>query len=271
MHEALPPGGEGRGVALLVPGFTGSKEDFLALLEPLARAGYRVVAVDGRGQYETPGPDDDEAAYAQKELAADVLALVAALGGERVHLLGHSFGGLVCRAAVLADPAPFASLTLMSSGAGAIAPAQQARTRRLVEGLTAFGMEAVWQAMQQEEDAEGGAADAGTPPELAEFLHRRWLSTRRAQLLAAARQLVEEPDRTAELAALELPLHVVSGAEDYAWPVPGLNAFAAALSAARTVVAGAGHSPNAERPQETAEALAAFWDAADGVSRTCPA
>lgn len=47
-----PPAPEapaGRGTALLVPGFTGSKEDFLDLLAPLSAAGFRVVAVDGRG------------------------------------------------------------------------------------------------------------------------------------------------------------------------------------------------------------------------------
>lgn len=99
------PDGPVRGSALLVPGFTGSKEDFIALLEPLAAAGYRVTAVDQRGQYETGGPDDP-AAYAVEALGADVRALteaVAADGGPP-HLLGHSFGGQVVREAVLAAP-----------------------------------------------------------------------------------------------------------------------------------------------------------------------
>ena len=41
-----------RGTVLMVPGFTGSKEDFRFLLAPLAEQGWRVVAVDQRGQYE---------------------------------------------------------------------------------------------------------------------------------------------------------------------------------------------------------------------------
>jgi pimeloyl-ACP methyl ester carboxylesterase len=40
-------------VVLLVPGYTGSKEDFLPLLRPLARAGFRAVAMDQRGQFES--------------------------------------------------------------------------------------------------------------------------------------------------------------------------------------------------------------------------
>ncbi len=46
-REARPRRAEPRGTALLLPGYTGSKEDFIAMLAPLAEAGYRVVAVDG--------------------------------------------------------------------------------------------------------------------------------------------------------------------------------------------------------------------------------
>ena len=54
---ALDTGGEAvRGTALLVAGYPGSKEDFAPLLAPLAEAGYRVVALDQRGQFESPGP-----------------------------------------------------------------------------------------------------------------------------------------------------------------------------------------------------------------------
>ena len=41
--------------ALLIPGFTGSKEDFIPVLQPLASAGRRVVAIDMRGQYQSQG------------------------------------------------------------------------------------------------------------------------------------------------------------------------------------------------------------------------
>lgn len=157
VHEAGEPV---RGTALLVPGFTGSKEDFIGLLEPLAAAGYRVVAVDGRGQHETPGPRE-EAPYALEELARDVLAQVRALGGDRVHLVGHSLGGLISRAAVLRDPSPFVSLTLMSSGPAAISEDQQARTKLLVAALEAMGddMPGIWAAMRAH-DPQDAAADS---------------------------------------------------------------------------------------------------------------
>ncbi|WP_221358379.1 alpha/beta fold hydrolase [Streptomyces beigongshangae] len=260
-----------KGTALLLPGFTGSKEDFISLHEPLAAAGYRTVAVDGRGQFETPGPRDDEAPYAQSELARDVGAQIDALAdgaGDRFHLVGHSFGGQVARAAVLLEPARFRSLTLVSSGPAEISPGQQQRVKLLRDALAVMDMERVWQAiraLEPPEDAEG-ELDAGLDDQ--EDLRRRWLGNSPAQLIAAGRQLCEEPDRVHDLAALGLPVHVVSGESDDTWPVPLLDDMAARLGAHRTVVHGAEHSPNADRPLETARALAAFWDRVERMERT---
>ncbi|WP_405978722.1 alpha/beta fold hydrolase [Streptomyces sp. NBC_00158] len=259
VHEA---GESVRGTALLVPGFTGSKEDFIALLEPLAAAGYRVVAVDGRGQYESPGPRE-ETAYELQELALDVLAQAAALDATGpLHLVGHSLGGLVSRAAVLRDASPFASLTLMSSGPGAIAEEQQARTKLLVMALEELreDMQTVWAAMRAQDPADAEPDS----PELAEFLHRRWLRTVPEQLITTGRVLVSEPDRVAELAAVPLPKLVLSGVVDYAWPVPLMDEMALRLAASRVVVEGAEHSPNAENPQVTAGALVDFWRSLSG-------
>ncbi|GAA4783958.1 alpha/beta hydrolase [Streptomyces ziwulingensis] len=280
VDSPVAEGVEPKGIALLLPGFTGSKEDFTLLHEPLAARGYRTVALDGRGQYESAGPEHDETAYAQPELARDVLAQAAALGaphtsrtphthhtphtpGSPLHLLGHSLGGQISRAAVLIDHSPFRSLTLMSSGPAQISVAQQQRVKLLRDALAAMPMDAVWEAMQ----AMGPPEEVGGPAQgLADEarLRRRWLDTKPAQLLATGLQLCTEPDRVAELAALPLPFHVLSGARDDTWPVPLLDDMAVRLDARRTVVAGAEHSPNTDRPLPTATALADFWDTVGG-------
>ncbi|MGW5254531.1 alpha/beta fold hydrolase [Streptomyces sp. NPDC004012] len=249
-----------KGTALLLPGFTGSKEDFIVVQPLLAAAGYRTVAVDGRGQYESPGPRDDEGPYAQSELARDVLAQAHALGAP-VHLLGHSLGGQIARAAVLLDASPFVSLTLMASGPAEISVPQQLRVKQLREALTLLDMAQVWDAIQaMDPPGEADASDIDEGLADGEDLRRRWLANSPAQLLATGRQLCEEPDRVAELAAVGLPVHVLSGDRDDTWPIPLLDDMAARLGARRTVVPHAEHSPNTDRPEPTAEALAAFWD-----------
>ncbi|MFE1858156.1 alpha/beta fold hydrolase [Streptomyces anandii] len=255
------PGVRARGTALLLPGFTGSKEDFNPLHEPLAARGYRTVAVDGRGQFESDGPERDESAYAQEELARDVLAQAEALGTP-LHLLGHSLGGQIARAAVLLDHSSFVSLTLMASGPAQISVSQQQRVKLLREALGVMSMAQVWEAIQAmdapEETDTGAELDAGLDDR--DDLRRRWLGNKPAQLLATGRQLCTEPDRVAELAALPLPFHVLSGALDDTWPVSLLDGMAERLGAHRTIIDGAEHSPNCDRPLATADALAGFWD-----------
>ncbi|KUN83059.1 hydrolase [Streptomyces bungoensis] len=255
-------GVEPRGVALLLPGFTGSKEDFNPLHLPLAARGYRTVAVDGRGQHETDGPEDDESAYAQEELAKDVLAQAEAIATEPLHLLGHSLGGQISRAAVLIDHSPFRSLTLMASGPAQISASQRQRVQLLRDALAVMSMAQVWDAIQAmeaaPEDTDAVRLDGGLDNR--DDLRRRWLGNKPAQLLATGRQLCAEPDRVAQLAAVPLPFHVLSGALDDTWPLALLDEMALRLNARRTVIEGAEHSPNTDRPLPTARAIADFWD-----------
>ncbi|MBC3842651.1 alpha/beta hydrolase [Streptacidiphilus sp. 4-A2] len=258
-----PLSGPVRGTALLLPGFTGSKEDFIALLEPLAQAGFQTVAVDQRGQFETGGPDD-EAAYGLEALAADLRALTEAVGDAGpLHLLGHSFGGFVVREALLraaaeGGPLPWASATLLSTGPGAVCAEEAGRAELLVSVLPpVMELEQVWQAMRELEQSSG--VEPVADPKVADFLHRRWLANVPASLRVTGRQLTVEPDRVDALARVELPKLVLSGEQDYAWPVPEQRRMAERLGARHVVVAGAGHSPNAEQPADTAAALSGFW------------
>lgn len=244
-------------VAVLVPGYTGSKEDFSALLDPLRSAGLSVLAVDLPGQHESSGPDREQE-YLPGPLGRMLAALVAdlAVGGDRVLLLGHSYGGLVCRAAVLAG-APVTGLTLLDSGPGALPTGERLALLDATEPvMRAEGIEAV----QQLREARDGIAE---PPELAALLRVRFLHSSTAGLLGMATGLRTEPDRVAELAAVlranAIPCLVVFGESDDAWPVAVQRDMAARLGAEVALVTGAGHSPNIENPQALLDALLPTW------------
>ena len=257
---ALDTGGDGeRGTVLFVAGFTGSKEDFAPLLRPLCAAGYRVVALDQRGQFESPGPDDP-ARYSVAELGADLVAVARQLraeGATPLHLVGHSFGGLVGRAAVLADPAAFDTLTLLGSGPARLGGARAQLLEHLTPLLDAGGVPLVNETLEQLAMTDPQAQLV--PPPTREFLSRRFLANSAAGLRGMADAMTQEPDRVAELAATGVPVLVTHGAADDAWTPEVQADMARRLGARYEVIERAIHSPAVENPPRTVEVLLGFW------------
>jgi pimeloyl-ACP methyl ester carboxylesterase len=255
---ALRTGGETNPPVLLVPGWTGSKEDFGPILEPLGEAGYLVTAVDLRGQFRSPfRPDGD---YSPIALGNDLRLAAAALGGG-VHLLGHSFGGLVARAAVLADPDQFRSLVLLDSGPAGIDDGRRERLDLMRPVLAQHGLAAVYQALVQLDASEPGYK----PPseEEARFMRERFLASDPQALIGMAEALIDEPDLVADLAAADLPILVVCGADDDVWSPQIQAGMARRLGAPYTVIADAAHSPAVENPTATVATLVEFWRSAE--------
>lgn len=244
-------------VALLVPGYTGSKEDFAPLIDPLADAGFSVLAIDLPGQHESPGPQEEHD-YLPDSVGRTVAELVRELssGGDRVLLLGHSYGGLVCRVAMLAG-APVAGLTLLGSGPSAL-PEGERRAR--IDAAEPIMREQGIEVVQALREAVDGIAE---PPELAALLRSRFLRSTPAGLLGMATGLRTEPDRVDDLAAVlhatNVPCLVAFGENDDAWPVATQREMALRLGAEVAVVPRAAHSPNTENPDALVDVLLTTW------------
>jgi pimeloyl-ACP methyl ester carboxylesterase len=251
----LQAGSSGGRPVLLVPGYTGSKEDFGPILDPIADAGFYVTAIDLPGQLDSPGLSS-AADYAPDRLA-DYVRGVATRLGERTLLLGHSFGGLVARAAVIGEPSLFASLVLLSSGPARIDGVRRVTMDELDPVLASAGIPGVYAAMQAAAlDDPGYVAPS---PDVAEFLERRFLTGTPAMLQGMADALRQEPDRVAELAATGVPLLVACGVDDDAWPPAAQHEMAQRLGARYVVIQNAAHSPAVENADATAAALLDFW------------
>jgi pimeloyl-ACP methyl ester carboxylesterase len=275
--------------ALLIPGFTGSKEDFIPVLQPLASAGRRVVAIDLRGQYQSQGALQ-ASGYAPDELGADITAIAEAIASDRqgLHLVGHSLGGLVAREAALAQAAPVISLTLLSSGPGRIT-GQRATVLRGLLAMMAAADPGTDTTGSADTNGSAEAADGhlratvekifhehlapqakaeGAPEPVIAFLHERIMKSSPTGLMVMGRYLLTCPDRTAELASLgRTAVLVLYGENDDAWRPAVQEQMARRLGAQRVCIPGAGHSPAVEAPETTASTLTAFWRTAEDRHR----
>ena len=247
-------------VVLFVPGYTGSKEDFMPLLRPLANAGYRAVAIDQRGQYESSWASQPSG-YLIDTLASDISELSAELAESDavVHLVGHSFGGLVGRAAVIAKPDLFGSYTMMGSGPGSLPGRRRAELEAMEPVLAQHGMTALWDQIAQRSQAD--PKWVASPPALKRFLQTRFLRNDPVGLQVMGNELRSVADRTEELAATGVPMLVLHGVDDDAWPPAVQRDMAERLDAPYRVIAEAAHSPAVENPAGTIDALLEFWRA----------
>jgi len=250
-----PPAGVAeRRAVLAVPGYTGSKEDFIHLLPLIAAAGHPVTAIDLRGQHESGGPEDVEA-YTLAALAADVVALADA-APEPVHLIGHSVGGLISRDAVLAG-ARVRTLTLLASGPGALGGTRGALIELMRPLLADGGVPAVFEASQAIDAAD--PAKAAQPAEVTEFLRRRFLASPDAALLGLGTAATTAADRVEELRAWGMAVLVAYGELDDAWSPDEQHDMAVRLGAREHRFPDLGHSPAVDDPESVAAVLEDFW------------
>ena len=119
--------GEGP-LAVLLHGFPEFWYAWRGQLEPLAAAGFRVVAPDLRG-YNLSEKPAGVAAYAAESLAADVRDLIAAVGdGSPACLAGHDWGGVVAWVTAIRHPESISRLAILN----------MPHPRRMFQGLRTF-------------------------------------------------------------------------------------------------------------------------------------
>ena len=243
---------------LLVPGVTGSKEDFSLVLPLLAASGFRAESYDLAGQYEsgTAGPehlDPPRARYDHQLFVDDLLAVIAA-GPSPVHLLGYSFAGTVAALVATGRPQLVASLTLLSTPPMSGQAFRGVKVLGPISGLAPGQVGAalmIWGVRNNLNKA---------PEHRVPFVRKRFAHTRRQSVSDIIGLMKRTPDLDAHLAALPIPKLVVAGEHDL-WSVEHHRAFAQRIGAGMLVTAG-GHSPSEDSPVELARAIVALADRA---------
>lgn len=238
---------------VLVPGVSGSKEDFVLMLPALAEAGYFVQAFDLAGQYESgrAGPPPGQP-YHYDLFVDDLVAVLEA--GAPAHLLGYSFAGTIAQLVLVRRPDLVRSLTLLAT------PPEPGNSFRGVRGLGPFTFLA------------GGRVGAAlmtwgirtnrnhVPPRRLEFVRMRFDFTNRRSLQDIIRLMKRTPDVRDAVAASPVPKLVAVGSHDL-WPTQLHAAFAERIGA-RLVVYPSGHSPCETAPRQLARDMVMLFASA---------
>ena len=111
-------------LVILLHGFPEFWYGWRLQIQPLAAAGFRVVAPDKRGYNLSSKPDGVEA-YDTDQLTADIRGLIQERGAQSALLVGHDWGGSVAWATAMKHPEVVDRLAILNA----------AHPRRLNQGL----------------------------------------------------------------------------------------------------------------------------------------
>ncbi|TQJ41166.1 pimeloyl-ACP methyl ester carboxylesterase [Arthrobacter sp. SLBN-112] len=245
---------------LLVPGATGSKEDFSLMMPDLADAGYFALAYDLAGQYQSAGagPENLEPPrkhYDYRLFVEDFLA-VTKTAATPIHVVAYSFAGIIAQMAYVERPELFRSLTLLGC------PPEPGQGFR---GVSHLGRLSTWV------NGRAGAAlliwgirsgrMVHVPPGRQRFVNYRFRFTRRAAVRDIYTLMQNIPNLRQQLAEAPIPKFVAVGEHDL-WPLQLHRLFAQAIRARIGVYRG-GHSPCETSPHQFSRDLLALYAKAD--------
>lgn len=213
-------------------------------------AHHRVLRWDLRGAGQStkaPGP------YSPTLFARDLVGLLDHLGLARVHLVGHSGGGVVSQRAALDFPDRVESLVLASTSSEVGERASRA-WNRLADTIAQRGF-----GREREADARAfGPSFAAARPEVVRELAQRTRGNDPAAYAASARAFGNY-NWTAELGRITAPTLILQGLADQMTPPGGSVILARGIPRSRLLmIPDAGHNLPVEMPAVFTTAVLAF-------------
>lgn len=247
---------------VLVNGGPGLTHHYMAPLADLASSSHRVVLYDQRGMGRSTAPanlDSGVPNYTGDAYVADLEAVRVALGVDRMHLLGHSNGGWITQAYLLAHAERVASMVLVDSLPPSL-DEQIAGWGRFYAHVSELQTQGVLPATFPSDGCE--RTRALTPAYFADptmAIPEPLAQTECSNDPPTHDRASSQPyDWSVALRAIQLPVLIVFGSED-AFGTEWAVAESQALGAAGPILlSGAGHFPWFENPMSFNEALRGF-------------
>jgi pimeloyl-ACP methyl ester carboxylesterase len=198
------------------------------MLPDLARD-HTVLAWDAPGFGESSDIDDN---WRAPQFADALAAFIAALGLERPHLVGHSFGTMIALSLFQWHPAVPASLMLIggyAGWAGSLPPDEVARRLEMFVGISELGA-------AFDPKAYPGLFSDLIPADRDATLDTMMRENIRPSTIRAAGYTAAETDLRAVLPTIDLPTLVLHGEADARSPLANAQALHAAISTSQLVV-----------------------------------
>lgn len=235
---------------LLMHGIGGNASACRDLASRLAAHGYRTYSWDAPGYGSSADPAGDRVC----DHSVVVADLVTELGGEPMHLIGTSWGGVIATRVAVTRPDLVRTLVLADSTRGsAVTPERAAGMRARVGELREDGAAAF---------AATRASRLVSPT--CEAAVARAVEAQMAQVrvpgYAAAAEFMASTDTGPHLAAVTAPTLVLVGQDDVVTGVEESRLLADAVPGARfALILGAGHAAVQEKPAAVAAHVLRFW------------
>ena len=210
---------------------------------------YRAFSIDQRGHGRSTQPP---AGYHMRDLAADVLAFMDALGLSRATLVGHSMGSVVAQQVALAAPERVSSLVLIGAPTTIRRMNEIYALRDAVETLT--------DPVSVDFISEFQYSTVAQP--VSEAFMRQAIEESRQLTVHVWREIMTgmlATDPAPELGASGIPTLIMRGELDSLVLTPEQDALAEMIgTTAIRIFPGAGHAPHWEVPEELAADIKSF-------------
>lgn len=220
---------------------------------PALEARARVLVLDGPGHGRSERPPRGFTLEQQSDALADALV---ALEARRAIVMGLSWGGMIAMRLALRRPERVAALALLDTTAEAEPWKSRVKNEAFLALYRAAGAPR-WLFDREIAPQMFGRASRERSPELVEQSYRRITAMDRDSVLRTCRAVLLERTRVLEqLARIDVPTLVLTGASDRVAPPSGSRRMAEAIAGAELVeLDGVGHMAVLEAPDRVAPHL----------------
>ncbi len=214
---------------------------------------YRAAAYAARG-YPPSDVPPDASSYSQARAADDIAAVLDAMGVEKAHIVGLSMGGFATLHFGFRHPGRALSLVVAGCGYGAEPGAREQfkgeadtiAATLLRDGMPAFAERYAYGPTRVQFEAKDPRGVELFKRQLAEHSALGSANTQ----LGVQRERPSLYELTGQMAAMTMPVLVLTGDEDWPCLQPGLLMKRSIPTAALAVMPNCGHTINLEAPDE---------------------